>query len=336
MEENGALKYIKSKDVRAYIKCTGLQFSDSEVGTLLFHSGMPSHDLHRALKELAERIADQELRRQIEERIAYDERCSEIFRTNDGSFFFAVSVDTGSKEWEYDETVGHFASVELALAFMKGKNIPFTVKKYQIVGLREPLVKSAVHLNPRLPSKNLIKERPYEGMPVSEFTYGADGSLVRYWTDEISDEECSKVDDWGASRFENRFFPLPNPFEVGDVVCRVDNPDSLGIVETSREDWAEWMREIRKRNLPLEYYDSFIRVEFLTEQGAFTHSHTPPIDLERAVLNETDCRKELLEAASRMLTGRISLEGFSCAYHAYQEKSRATKRKNGIWEMPKL
>lgn len=150
MEENRSLKYIKSKDVRAYIKRTGLQFSDGEVGTLLFHSGMPYHELHCALKELAERTADQELRRQIEERIAYDERCSEIFRTNDGSFFFAVSVDAGSKECEYDEIIGHFASVELALAFMKGKNVPFTVKKYQIVGLREPLVKSVVQVNPRL------------------------------------------------------------------------------------------------------------------------------------------------------------------------------------------
>ena len=54
MEENRSLKYIKSKDVRAYIKRTGLQFSDGEVGTLLFHSGMPYHELHCALKELAE------------------------------------------------------------------------------------------------------------------------------------------------------------------------------------------------------------------------------------------------------------------------------------------
>lgn len=336
MEENRSLKYIKSKDVRAYIKRTGLQFSDSEVGTLLFHSGMPYHELHCALKELAERTADQALRRQIEERIAYDERCSEIFRTNDGSFFFAVSVDAGSKECEYDEIIGHFASLELALAFMKGKNVPFTVKKYQIVGLREPLVKSVVHVNPRLPSKNLIKDRPYEEIPVSEFTYGADGSLVQYWTDEISDEEHSKVDDWGASRFENRFFPLPNPFEVGDIVCMVDAPDSLGIVETSREGRAEWMREVRKRNLPLEYYDSFIRVEFLTEQGTFTHGHIPPIDLEGAVLDETDRQKGLLEASSRMLTGQISLECFSSGYHAYQEELWGTKQKNGICEMPNL
>ena len=74
MEENEALKYVKSKDVRAYIERTGLRFSDSEIGTLLFHSGMPYHELHRALKELAEKTADQELRRQIGERIAYDDR----------------------------------------------------------------------------------------------------------------------------------------------------------------------------------------------------------------------------------------------------------------------
>ena len=87
----------------------------------------------------------------------------------------------------------------------------------------------------------------------------------------------------------------------------VDAPDSLGIVETSREGRAEWMREVRKRNLPLEYYDSFIRVEFLTEQGTFTHGHIPPIDLE-----------------------------FSSGYHAYQEELWGTKQKNGICEMPNL
>ena len=91
LEENMEGKQIAEvyqiKGCRAYIKRTGLQFSDSEVGTLLFHSGMPYHELHCALKELAERTADQELRRQIEERIAYDERCSEIFRTNDGVSF---------------------------------------------------------------------------------------------------------------------------------------------------------------------------------------------------------------------------------------------------------
>lgn len=330
MGENGVLNYIKSKDVREYIKRTGLQFSDSEIGTLLFHSGMPYHALHRALKELAEKTTDQELRRQIGERIAYDERCREIFRTNDGSFFFEVCVDGDSKEGACGEAVGHFASAERALAFMEGKNIPFTVKKYQIVGLREPLVKSTLRRNPRLFSEKLVQARPYEGAPVSGFSYGADGSLVRYWTDEISDEERSSVDDWGASRFENRFFPLPNPFALGDIVRIADDPDSLGIVETSREDWAEWMRWVRRRKLPLEYCDTFIRVEFLTEQGTFLHSHIPPIDLERAALDQTDRRKELLEAGSRMLTGQISLECFSCAYHAYQKELRGIKRKNGI------
>lgn len=329
MEENGALKYLKSKDVRAHIKGTGLQFSDCEIGTLIFHSGMPYQELHRALKELAEQTADQELRRQIGERIAYDERCREIFRTNDGSFFFQVCADGDSKEWAYGEAVGHFASVELALAFMEGKNVPFTVKKYQIVGMREPLVKSALRRNPRLFSGKPVQERPYEGAPVSEFSYDADGSLVRYWSDEISDEERGRVDDWGASRFENRFFPLPNPFELGDIVRMADEPDSLGIVETSQKDWAEWMLRVQERQLPLDYYDSFIRVEFLTEQGTFRHSHIPPIDLERAALDKTDPRKELLEAGSRMLTGQISLERFSCAYHAYQEELQGTKRKNG-------
>lgn len=74
---------------------------------------------------------------------------------------------------------------------------------------------------------------------MSEFSYDADGSLVRYWTDEISDKERSSVDDWGASRFEIDSFRLPNPFELGDIVSMADDPDSLGIVETSREGLGE-------------------------------------------------------------------------------------------------
>ena len=79
-------------------------------------------------------------------------------------------------------------------------------------------MKSVVHVNPRLPSKNLIKDRPYEGMPVSEFTYGADGSLVQYWTDEISDEEHSKVDDWGPAGLKTDSFLYPIPLRLG-ILC---------------------------------------------------------------------------------------------------------------------
>lgn len=122
------LNYIKSKDVRAHITCTGLQFSDSEIGTLIFHSGMPYHELHRALKELAEKTTDQELRRQIGERIAYDERCRELFRTNDGSFFFEVCVDGGSKEWAYLRRAADnnhpWANYLLGKLYLTGNGVP--------------------------------------------------------------------------------------------------------------------------------------------------------------------------------------------------------------------
>ncbi len=44
------------------------------------------------------------------------------------------------------------------------------------------------------------------------------------------------------------------------------------------------------------------------ENGEFSHSRIPPIFLDRAKPDETDARKPLLEAASRLIRGTGALD----------------------------
>lgn len=65
---------IKSRDVRDYIRRTGYQLPDRDAATILYNAGFSHKRLMRMLKELAEETEDETLHREINERIAFEER----------------------------------------------------------------------------------------------------------------------------------------------------------------------------------------------------------------------------------------------------------------------
>lgn len=320
-------EYIESKTVRDHMERAKLSFSDTEMATITFNSGKPLRTIQQTLEELAAYTADRALKEQIWERIAYDRRCLELFEANDGSFFYQVSLNADAEHWECGEAVGHFATVKLALEYMADRKVPFSVEKYQILGLREQIITVKGHWNPRLFPGKPVEEFPYDGSAIGSCSYDADGILLRYRTEEIGDEERDKVDNWGTARFEHHYIALSNPFERGDLVRCVNASDTIGVVETSRTDWLEWEKRVRERNLKLDYYDASITVEFPTERGTFFHDHISPIYLEKIdpIVLDGDDRKELLEVAGCMLKGQASLSWFAHVCENYRQKQRKEK-----------
>lgn len=297
---------------------SGLSFSDAEMATITFQSEKPVQTMHQALEELAEATEDQTLQEQIKECIAYDRHCLELFETNDGSFFYQIRL----RDDKDDDIMGHFASVKLALEYMEDKKVPFSIEKYQIIGLREHVITHKGYWNPHFFPENPVEEYPYDGHSVGSCSYDAEGTLLYHWTEEIGEQERNKVDDWGAFRFEHRYIAFPNPFERGDLVRCTNRADVIGVVETSQADWIEWEKQAREQNLKLDYYDASITVEFPMDRGTFSHDHIPPIYLEKIELGdlEGDERKEILEAASHMLIGKTSLDWFTTVCENYKEK----------------
>lgn len=257
-----------------------------------------------ALREFAVQTEDTALRRQIEERLAYETLLRERFESNDGSFFYVVAEIDGKDE----TTAGHYASAKAALVAGKAGGSPFCVSKYQLVDLRRKLITPQARFNPRMNFSPSVQVEPYFGRPVAEYHYDAGGVLQRYWSEETAPEERDRVEDWGAARFEDRFVLLPNPFELGDIVCMTDAPEQVGVVETSQEGWRIFLERVRAKPWAEDFQDASITVEFLMENGEFSHSHILPIFLDRVKLDETDARKPLLEAASCLIRGTGALD----------------------------
>ena len=208
---------IKSRDVRDYIRRMGYQLPDRDAATILYNAGFSHKRLTRMLKELAEETEDEALRREIKERLAFEERCFFLFQQNDGNYFFQVRENAPA----FTEPSGNFASLETALSYAKSHDMLFDIAKYEIVKDLSTAKKPVVHTNPRLKGDKPAEEIPYCGASVAEYTYNKDGSIISYWAEECSQEEWDAVNDWGVSRFESRFVPFPNPFNEGDIVCFV-------------------------------------------------------------------------------------------------------------------
>lgn len=295
--------FIPSRTVREYAGRTRHLFSDMDIATILYHT-LPWSGRAPALRELAARTEDVALRKQIEERLAYEELLRERFEANDGSFFYAVAVEDGAD----GITAGHYASARAALAAGRAGERPFCVSKYQLADLRRELITPKARFNPCLCPGPQARAEPYFGWPVAEYRYDAEGALRSRWSEEATPEERDRVEDWGSARFEERFLFLPNPFEKGDIVCMTGCPDQVGVVETSQESWKKFLERVRTNARGEDFCDASITVEFLTEDGEFSHGHIPPILLERDGLSEADARKPLLEAAGRLLRGAGALD----------------------------
>lgn len=271
--------FIPSKTVRAYAEKTGHIFSDADIAAILFHD--QPYERTPALRKLAAQTKDSALRKQIHERLDYEAQLWERFSQNDGRFFYTASMENQER---------YYASVRAALTAGKAWKSPFGVSKYQLVDRWD---KSA--------APYICLESPYHGGPVAEYWYDKNGALQMFWSHEITREEWKEMELWNEARFEERFLPLPNPFQRGDIVCWVTSPEKMGVVETSHEDWQDMLTG--KRRTPRDFFGASVVVEFLEEDGTFAASHVPLIYLERATLDKTDARKPLLEAAIWLLRG---------------------------------
>ena len=75
---------IPSKQISNYLKEKNVEFTDFEKATLIFNNKFLSKDTkHQKLKEIAQKTENQELKKQIQERLQFEEEFYRLFLTND-------------------------------------------------------------------------------------------------------------------------------------------------------------------------------------------------------------------------------------------------------------
>ena len=248
MEQDELEAMIPSGTVRQYVLETGWTFTDWQRATLLAHSWRPVEERLALLRRLREQASDEELCRQI---AVYEDWIRQVMRElqdNRGRrCVYALTLEEDCDELAY------FFDWETACACGRRSGRRFRIEKF------------------------LVAERPEldESRAVSGADFDRDGRLV------YLGPEFDRVED----DFTRAFFPLPNPFEQGDIVKRVSpiGADDYGVVGTSQKQMREFHERLKSGThlLPPQFEDDDIRVEFLTDDGTFSHDHVLPLHLER-------------------------------------------------------
>lgn len=273
-------RLIPSKYVRMYMSQENIQIQDADLATIIYHAPLPILQTHQFLKELAGKTERSDLKKQINQRVMYDQMCLERFTYNDGSCFYEAIASENTEKWDSGEITGHFSTLDLAINHAISLGVAFAIQKFQIIGRCKNLIVPHYSYNPRLFPQGMTDERSYVGDAISECRYDAAGHLLDFWSCEISNNETAVVEDWGANRFEWRFVPLPNPFEYGDVVRSI-NSNRIGVVKTSQDEWKQLIQTHEEGILVFDYTDASITVDFPQEDGTLSHEHIQPIYLEK-------------------------------------------------------
>ncbi|MCR5290066.1 MAG: hypothetical protein K6E51_08765 [Treponema sp.] len=143
-------------------------------------------------------------------------------------------------------------------------------------------------------------------------------------------------DEFDSLYSKGRYVSIPYPFRRGDIVVAYgvssmmaskahDGEYSIGIMRsfTDDKDWHEWDTEVKERLIDFcDFSDVSTAVEFLQDDGSFSHEHPNPLALEFAsdvqgALPKDTLRTKHLEACAELLTGKGSLELYEMYKQSY-------------------
>ena len=299
---------IPSKDVRDYMEKRGRELTDFEKATLIYnHSAMNMAEKTDALRKLLSVTEDAELKKQIQERLEYDQLCMDVFYKKDRKYIYALEVFFHEEaEWSGQ---GFFESGELAVICGKKFGEHFAVGKVELIIDEKNVDDCDVHC-------------------VATMHYKSDGKFDWYWSYEGT--WTGEKDEDSKERFENSYIDIVHPFRNGDLVKikhKEAFEDEICIVECIRDD-EEYEEnrvkctELKEKGILYDYTDVSIRVAYVYGYAQFGHKHVSVVNVEYAELDEKHPQKEILESASSLLRGYGGLNDFQVVCDEYCRKKR--------------
>lgn len=270
--------YIEAKYTKDRYEEVGFKLKDSYKATIIWNKTTLSYgDKIAALKKLAKKSLDMLLKKQIKERVNYEEMILTRFKEcDDRKTLYVV------KDYRDEDIYGFFSKYDTALMQAKKvgneDEIDMMIEKHIVVtGDIIPVVKNIGRLNPNLFSDVEETFEDYCGVPVASMHLNSKGDVMSLWSDELPEEE-KKVDSYDIKRFEFQFFSVPYIHHKGLPVKNIITGE-YGILETSKEEWDVFLERVKK-GLYVDYSDIVHTVYCLTERGYWSHNHWNPMEME--------------------------------------------------------
>lgn len=268
---------VPSQWMKTCFEEIGFAFTDFQKATMIWNApGKLRKEILDALRELAEETHDENIRRQIGERLSYEEKTFEIFIHNQSERYVYVVEDT-----EY-ESCGFFIDYDRALKYAK--------KYMQICGMKCRINKQLVVVtdadeivcNQFRGNSNLgfwsEEYCAYDGDAIASVTLNMNGEIERFISHELPETE-KNIDSYSVERFEYHFIKMPCPLQAGTPVRDIRD-GSYYILGEGEEDWKRYLERIEEKNWYVDFSDIQMICYELTESGIWSHVHINPLYLE--------------------------------------------------------
>ena len=287
---------LLSKDLKQYLKEQNRTFTDAEVATLIFNSEKEISVIHEELMKIKANTEDKLLAKEIEERIEYDKASLDKISEAGEDILFTLEI---KEDGEY-ENEGYFREYRNAKEYADTFHEDYVINKVRFSDQ-----------TCRLQTAN---------NDLGSVTYDKNGNARYYWSIEMKQETYPDFEE--KDRFENSYISIPHPFRNGDIVKNIAT-GRIGIVTcfNDQADWEEYDNSMKTSDTA-DFSDAMVTVEFLYDDGCFSHDHIRPMYLEFAELEDRDIRKELFLNASRLMKGKGSLEYFQMLVEEYSNNKK--------------
>lgn len=276
---------IPSKDIRKYMEEQGRFLSDFEKAVLLYnHIDMGYEDIAKKLNYLMEQTEDVDLKHQIEERLDFDMCCFKDLLVRKDSEYYELTIYNDDESDDFERIVS--INAQELIEFAKRARKSFAIDKV------------------RLDLADKVPEDLDYSDCIGRIDYDENGKIVGVYNTDV-EWEC-ETDNIGRGRFERAYINIPYPFKRGDLVKESISSSKSRIQYYIIED--EYI-ESEGVNRNRDYSDMFIRVTYLDDDAYLGHTHCAIVNLEYAIVEETEPKKSILEAAQKLMRGTGSLGG---------------------------
>ena len=281
-----------SYTVRNYWREIGWQPSLKQLVIMAVHGH--SFDLHQIRWMLClQKLADGELRQQIDTWLSRVENYLQVFQETDDCQFFDIIADTK------DDGVVHYSTRNFDEALI----IAQTIRHPQKIEISKREFTGKDDLNEEC--------NEYSDDNIGYMVFGKDGFVESFWDYKVCLEEINDT-------IPNEDFFVPHSYHQGDVVRCFDfdgNEGNWGIVHGVFEGQSA-EEKYKKRKCPATEFEEQLIVELMDDNGTFGHWHCHPYNVEK-LEDDNSSRYQVLETAGMVISGKAYLQELSMFKEKY-------------------
>lgn len=266
--------------LKEHYKKHGASFTDSERATIFWQSSLPLHEKLVALREILDTTEDNTLKGQIQKRLDAEAGEESAFMIRGSGYVHSVFPD------DADMAKGIFASVDAAIAYGR-ENCEETFRI----------------------NKSILEDGPVpdadaeQGILLGGWAeFRKDGTLLSCYCWSSKEPSFVVTNSIEPEGFEEAYIPVLNPFEYGDIVCIIGD-SRPAVVVTSQKDWNGHLERLAQNGMPMNYGTNSLTVEFLYDDGEFSHDHPDILSLEKVGHWEDEAEWNLLQSISGLMKG---------------------------------